>query len=82
VEVLDLIRDGGEVAAIRELLAFTIYPEATADLEAAQRAIVLCVCGKWEQRLVVAGREASAAAHVGALNLEWFVARLLRAWLN
>ena len=46
VERVDLVRDGGEAVKLREHLAWSLYPEYAEDIEAVQRAIVLCACGR------------------------------------
>ncbi len=82
LEIVDLVRDGGEAARLREHLASSLYPEAADDVEAVQRAIVLCACGLWETPIEIAGRESAAGLHVVALDLEGFVERRLLARAN
>jgi hypothetical protein len=82
LERVDLVRDGGEAAELREHLASWLYPEAADDIEAVQRAIVLCACGLWKIPIEIAGREATAGSHVVALGLEPFLERRLGARAN
>jgi hypothetical protein len=82
LERVDLVRDGGEAAELREHLVSGIYPEAAADVEAVQRAIALCACGLWKIPIEIAGRETAAGLHVAGLDLHGFLERRLGARTN
>jgi hypothetical protein len=82
VERVDLVRDGGEALRLHEYLSSCPCPEAADEVEAVQRAIVLCVLGFRNWLIEVAGREAAAWVHVVALGVEPFVEQRLLARLN
>jgi hypothetical protein len=82
LELVDLVRDGGEGEALREHLSLSLYPELADHVEDVQKAIVLCTCGLWDVPIEVAGREAPARVHVAALDLEPYVFARLAARAN
>lgn len=82
LEIADLVRDAGEARALREHLAWTLYPEYAEHVEDVQRAIVLCCCGLFKMLVLVGGEQHEAAMIVAALDLEPFVERRLLAREN
>ncbi len=67
---------------LREHLSSSLYPETADDLDAVERAIMLCVCGRGNVPLTVAGRTSAAGMVVAVLDLEGFVERRITAWMN
>ena len=73
LEIVDLIRDGGEAVRLREHLA--AHSDAADDIEGVQRAIALFAYGLPHELVKVAGEEKPAWTHVVLLDLLTFVLR-------
>jgi hypothetical protein len=76
VRLEDLLRDGGELEALREAVGWSVCPEVGEGIEeivGVQLAVILWARGAADLEMTLAGRTASASVHVAALGVERFL---------